>query len=262
MRADDAFAALIVQAIEFVLDPVRTGRTSISALDNVEKTFIGLKVEHFLRDLLDAPKGVRDLEIAGHDVDIKNTVSRSWNWMIPPETFRAEEPVLLIAADEDARVAWMGLLKARDAYLGSPNRDGKRKVLSKAYGNILWLAPGLAWPPNRWVGLDMARFRQLRTVRGGTIRAAAFFSENLRRVTHREILVALLFDQKDPMKRLRGNGGARDLLRPQGIALLSGKYDAPLARRLGYELSAEEHISIAPLTTEELELLRRSKKVS
>jgi hypothetical protein len=261
MRPESAFAELIVEAIDFVLDPVRTGRTKIGLLDNVEKTFIGLKVEHFLRAVLSANKGARDLEIDGHDVDIKNTVSRSWNWMIPPETFRAEEPVILIAADEDAQLAWMGLLIARDKYLGKPNRDGKRKVLSTAYNNILWLAEGIQWPPNPWAGLDMARFGELREMTGGTVRAAAFFSENLGRKTHRTVIVSLLFDQKDPMKRLRGNGGARDLLKPLGIALLSGKYDGPLARQLGYDLGIEEHVAIRPDNDHARGLLRDAGEI-
>lgn len=262
MRPDEGFSELIVQAIEFVLDPVRTGRTSIAQLDNVEKTFIGLKVEHFLRDLLDAPKGIRDLVLSGHDVDVKNTVSRSWAWMIPPETYRSEEPVLLIAADEEQRKAWMGVFKARDAYLGRPNRDGKRGVLVSAYENILWLAPGLDWPANRWKGLNMARFRELRSLKGGARRAAIFFEENLNRVTDRSVIVALLFDQLDPMKRLRGNGGARDLLKPKGIALLSGKYDRDLLSRLGHSLTNDEHIAIAPQNAEEERLLRAAGKIA
>lgn len=130
-------ASLVLEAVEFVLDPVRTGRTRLAQLDNVEKTFIGLKTEHFIRDLLDAPKGVRDLELAGRDVDVKNTVGRSWSWMIPPETYRNEEPCLLLAADEENRRAWMGLIIARASYLGAPNRDMKRGLLAGAYQNIL-----------------------------------------------------------------------------------------------------------------------------
>lgn len=257
-RPADAFVGAVIEAIEFVLDPIRTGRTTLSELDNVEKTFIGLKIEHFVRDLLDAPKGVRDLTLLDHDVDIKNTVSRSWSWMIPPETYREEEPVILLAADEDERKSWMGLMVAREAYLGAPNRDGKRGVLSSAYANILWLASGVAWPPNRWAGLDMKRFRELRQIKIGRRRAAMFFLENDRRITHRTVLAALLFDQKDPMKRLRANGGAPDVLRPLGVALLSGRYDAPLARKLGFQLATDDFVAVKPRSDEELNLLRNA----
>lgn len=258
----EAFSDLIIDAIEFVLDPIRTGRTRIGELDNVEKTFIGLKTEHFLRDLLDCPKGIRDLRLGGHDVDVKNTVSQPWSWMIPPETYRAEEPVVLIASDDETRASWMGLLVARDAYLGKPNRDGKRGILVPAYPNILWLARSVAWPPNRWEGLDMARFRDLRRIKGGKVRAAAFFSENVGRITHRSVVVALLFDQDDPMKRLRANGGARDILGPGGIALLSGRYDAVLAASLGYTLGQDDHVAVAATSKSQELVLRRAGKIT
>lgn len=246
----------MTEAIEFVLDPVRTGRTLIADLDNVEKTFVGLKIEHYIRDLLDAPKGVRDLELLGHDVDIKNTVSRSWSWMIPPETYRAEEPVILLAADEDERRSWMGLMLAREQYLGAANRDGKRGVLASAYSNILWLSPGVEWPKSRWAGLDMKRFRELRQIKVGKVRAAMFFAENQRRITHRSVLVTLLFDQQDPMKRLRANGGAPDVLLPKGIVLLSGRYNAPVAKHLGFDLGPDEFVALTPANAEELTVLQ------
>src|SRR4051794_35301533 len=66
------FPELVRDAVDFVLDPVQTARTRLHELDNVEKTFVGLKLEHFVRDLLDVPKGLRrDLNINGTDVDIK-----------------------------------------------------------------------------------------------------------------------------------------------------------------------------------------------
>jgi phage terminase Nu1 subunit (DNA packaging protein) len=37
------FPGIVRDAIDFVLDPVRTARTKVKDLDNVEKTFIGLK---------------------------------------------------------------------------------------------------------------------------------------------------------------------------------------------------------------------------
>lgn len=46
---------LIADAIEFVIDPVRTARTTVAELDKVEKTFVGLKIEHFLGTFLIFP---------------------------------------------------------------------------------------------------------------------------------------------------------------------------------------------------------------
>lgn len=258
----DALSELVLEAVEFVLDPVRTGRTKMAQLDNVEKTFIGLKVEHFIRDMLDAPKGVRDLVLAGHDVDVKNTVGARWAWMIPPETYRREEPCLLVAANETTRLASMGLIVARDAYLGAPNRDAKRGIRAGAYRNILWLVNAVPWPRDRWSEIDMARFRELRRVDGGSNRAATFFAENLRKSIHRSVVEALLFDQRDPMKRLRGNRGAKDILRPQKIALLSGVYFNPTLDRLGLpRIGNDEFIAVDVRSEEERAVLITSGQI-
>ena len=243
-------------ALEFVLDPIRTGRNRLAQLDNVEKTFIGLKIEHYLRDMLKAPKGLRDLVLAGRNVDVKNTVGDRWSWMIPPETYREQEPCLLVALDEHRREAWLGLLVARPGFLGSPNRDNKRGVLTAAYQHILWLQKALGLPSDRWAGIDMGRFLELRQMRGGSRRAAAFFSENLRRPVHRSVIQSLLYDQHDYMKRLRDNGGAKDILRPQGIALLSGTYFNGVLQLMGFRpIGGEEHIAIDVQSPEEGRIL-------
>jgi hypothetical protein len=256
-RLETVVAERCLDAFEFVLDPVRTGRTTLAELDNVEKTFIGLKVEHFIRDLLDAPKGVRDLVLAGHDVDIKNTVGSSWCWMIPPETYRNEEPCIIIASSEKKRMVWMGLVLARAEYLGAKNRDDKRRLKSKSFGHVLWIVNGASWPRDRWAGLDMARFRELRAIKGGSVRAATFFRENLDRPIHRRVIMALLHDQLDPMKRLRENNGAKNLLRPDGIALVSGTYFNPVLTNLGVpKVGNDEFIALHADTADKRAMLQ------
>lgn len=242
-RLLSSLPAIIADAVDYVVDPVRTARTLISELDNVEKTYIGLKVEHFLRDFLDVPKGIRDLRIGDTDIDVKNTVRQTW--MIPPETFRNEEPCLLILTATEKRYCSMGLLIAREQYLNKPNRDGKRSVKTSSFSDILWLVNRQPLPESRWKAIDMARFRELRKLKGGSKRAAAFFRENLGKIVHRTIVEGLLFDQKDYMKRIRGNQGARDILRAENIAILSGAYRSDPIARLGYPpCSREEFIAV------------------
>ena len=256
-----AFPQAVRDAIDFVLDPIRTGRVRIEELDNVEKTFIGLKIEHYVRDLLKAPKGIRDLVIDGQDVDIKNTLDNSW--MIPPETYRTEDPCLVINSKEAESRCWMGVMLARQAYLNAPNRDGKRGVRSAAVENVLWLVEGESYPPSVWINFDMARFRHLREQLHGTARAAEFFRQNVEKVVPREVVEALLFDQKDPMKRVRGNQGARDLLREEGIALLSGTYGNRVLESLGRpRLSQDEFMAIAPRDHNERDLLEALEAIA
>lgn len=245
------FPHAVRDAIDFVLDPVRTCRTQLADLDNVEKTFVGLKVEHYVRDLLNAPKGVRDLVIAGRDVDIKNTLRSTW--MIPPETYRNEEPCLLILSSEADLKCWMGLFIARAPYLNRPNRDGKRSVQAQAFAHIFWLIEGASLPKSLWEGFDMLQFRTLRTgIKGGMARAVAFFTQYPNKAVNRHVLHMLLFDQADYMKRLRGNGGARDKLKTQGIALLSGRYDNSALIALGRpRLQPDEFIALVPGSAKE-----------
>jgi Restriction endonuclease NaeI len=214
---EEGYPVRVLEAVEFLLDPVRTGRTSIAELDKTEKTFIGLKIEHFV------PKDIRDLKIGKYDVDVKHTVGS--NWMIPPESSRVSGPCLLIITNEKQRTCSMGLILARPEYLTKGNRDQKGSISAAGKANILWLIREANWPRDRWAGIDMKRFRELRKMKGGSKRMAQFFRENLGRPIHRSVVQALLHDQKDFMKRVRGNGGARDALKNEAIFVLSGAYD-------------------------------------
>lgn len=235
---EEGYPVRVLEAVEFLLDPVRTGRTSIAELDKTEKTFIGLKIEHFVRDFFDVPKDIRDLKIGKYDVDVKHTVGS--NWMIPPESSRVSGPCLLIITNEKQRTCSMGLILARPEYLTKGNRDQKGSISAAGKANILWLIREASWPRDRWAGIDMKRFRELRKMSGGTKRMAQFFRENLRKPIHRIVVQALLFDQKDFMKRVRGNGGARDALRSEGISVLSGAYDKAVITSLSLPMLAQD----------------------
>ncbi len=258
------FPLLVRDAVDFVLDPVRTARTRLAELDNVEKTFIGLKLEHFVRDMLDVPKGLRDLVIGGKDVDIKNTVGG--NWSIPQETYRNSEPCLLMAIDEAKHTCYLGLILAKLAYLhgGKGNRDTKRGVCKAGFRHIMWLLKDEPFPASKFMDLNMDRFRVLRKELAGSERAAQFFRENLRRVMHRDVAQALLFDQYDYMKRLRSNGGAPDILKHEGIAILIGTYlaDRKLAAQLGFPaLKSDEIVGVRPRTNGERLAMQAAKVI-
>jgi hypothetical protein len=71
------------------------------------------------------------------------------------------------------------------------------------------------------------------------------------------VILALLHDQLDPMKRLRGNAGAKDILRPRNIALLSGTYFNPVLQQLGLpRIGNDEHIAVEALTDREMVILQ------
>ncbi|WP_217430738.1 NaeI family type II restriction endonuclease [Sphingomonas bacterium] len=69
--------------------------------------------------------------------------------------------------------------------------------------------------------------------------------------------VRAVASQLDYMKRLRRNGGARDILDRQGIVLLWGVGDSEVIGRLGLgDVGDDEFISYTPKNTEELKMLR------
>jgi len=56
---------------------------------------------------------------------------------------------------------------------------------------------------------------------------------------------------------VRANGGARDILRPEGIAILWGSYDRALIKALGLPpILSDEFVSMSPATEMELDALR------
>jgi hypothetical protein len=160
-----------------VVDPVRTARNSIAELDCVEKTFIGLKAEYFLRDFLNVPSRMRDLGIDATDVDVKNTFGTTRTFL--PEIYRSEEPCMLIAIADAEIKFWLGLIIAKQSYLTKAgNRDSKRSISAEGMRHTLWLVEGAALPLSRFQNVDLKRFRELRLVKCGSKRAVEFFREN------------------------------------------------------------------------------------
>lgn len=127
----------IARAVDEVVDPIRSARWEISQLDQPEKTTIGIKVENMLRiDLALKRSKLLDLEVAGHDVDVKFSISEGW--MIPPEA--VGQICLLTSYREADRTASAGLLRTTTDVLNTgANRDGKRSVQAAAKKQVRWL---------------------------------------------------------------------------------------------------------------------------
>ena len=65
------------------------------------------------------------------------------------------------------------------------------------------------------------------------------------------------------MKRLGKNGGARDKLADEGIAILSGKYDTVLINRLNLgHVGPDEFISFKPEQADQTAMLRQADKIT
>jgi len=230
-RLREELPILIRRAINEVIDTPRTGRLAIGELEKTEKTYIGTKIEILLRDFLGLPKGHLDLEINGVDVDIKNTVGN--NWMIPSEAVC--KPCILVACDEDNALCYLGVIVARPEYLTvGVNRDAKHSISASGFENIRWIFREQPYPRNLLAQMDPKKARYVTDMSNtsGNERLRRLFSEALSVPISREVVQGVA-RQLDYMKRLRRNGGVRDLLFKSGIVLLSGKYDANLIAALG-----------------------------
>lgn len=248
------FPRLLRQAIDEVIDSARSGRFTIDELASTEKTYLGTKIEILLRNYLHVPLGKKmDLLIDGIEVDVKNTIGSTW--MIPLEAYG--HPCILVSEVESTALCSFGIVVITDRVLREgANRDKKKSLTAKAVENdVHWILRQHPYPVNFWLTLNHEDRTAIITPRGGTVRVKELFKRHLRTPISRTLIEALA-QQKDPMRRLRKNGGARDPLEIDGIVVLSGAYCKSLIQRLGLpRCSRDEFVAIKPVSTEERRLL-------
>lgn len=242
-------------AIDEVIDTARTGRYFLSDLEKTEKTYLGTKFEILLRDWLQVPKGVKlDLLIGGQEVDVKSTTGGKSGWMIPLEAIG--ELCILLRVNEEASTCAVGLVRARQEYLRSgENRDKKTSFSAEGTRNIWWMVQDFAYTPNFWTIVSAADRHGIMAVKGGSKRLAMLF-ERYQGVPLSRVQIQAVAAQDDFMKRIRSNQGARDLLRPQGIAILYSEIDRELMHRLGLSFGYREFLSYRAKSKAEADMLR------
>jgi hypothetical protein len=246
--------ALLRQAFDEVIDAPRTSRFTLSETEKTEKTYVGTKVEILVRNYLGVPKGhILDMLIDGVEIDIKNTTGR--DWMLPKEVIG--RPALLVRSSERTALCDIGVVVCQPQYLRlSKNQDGKGQLLAAQHVNIWWILRQHPYPPNFWEVLSVSDRNEIMSARGGTSRIAALFEKVQGRAISR-VQVSALAQQHDYMKRIRRNGGARDVLAPKGIALLWGQRDRALIEQLCLgPVSADEFISYRPTSADDIALLK------
>jgi len=245
---------LLRKAIDEVIDSPRTSRFTLDEVEQTEKTYLGTKVEILLRNSLRFPKGeLLDLSIDGIETDIKNTMRT--NWMIPSEAI--DHPCILVIIDEDAARFSIGIIVARLEALGQGrNKDGKASFSKAGRDKIHWILRDEPYPRNFWQGLPPELRKKITTPTSGKERLDALF-RHVQLTPISRALVLGVAQQKDAMKRLRKNGGARDSLARDGIALLSGNYDSALIEALNLpRCEKDEFISFTPTHDDDRSLLR------
>ncbi|MFE0807718.1 NaeI family type II restriction endonuclease [Streptomyces sp. NPDC058848] len=228
----ERFAAVLRNTIDQLLNGEVTGRYDWATLYKTERTHAGTLVEINLQREFKFTDGLAmDYQIAGIEVDCKYS-QRFGGWMIPPE---ARGHICLLVWADDYKSQWSaGLLRIRDEWLNRGiNRDAKITVKAEHRTNIVPLWPKGTLAENILLHMNPSDRAAIYSLKSGQQR----LNELFRRVQRRRIgrnVVRTVAQQKDYMKRVRGNGGSRSALRSEGF-LIMGDYDSHrwVANQLG-----------------------------
>ncbi|MBY6034990.1 hypothetical protein KUV59_17585 [Marinobacter daepoensis] len=238
-RLEAFFGPKLRQAMDEVIDMPRTGRYCLEQIEKTEKTYIGTKVEIVLMHELGLARGNKlDAQLNGYEVDIKNTTGS--NWMIPNEALN--EICLLVKTSDQHGTFSVGLLRCSEENLSKGgNRDGKKNVSANGRKKILWIVKDGNMPENVFLHMEPETREKIFNAGGATKRLAEFFRSRVGIITQR-YLVESVAQQRDYMKRLRRNGGAKDLLAKEGLEILWGgnKEQKMAAQLAGYRLSTKD----------------------
>lgn len=238
------FAAVLRNTIDQLLNGEVTGRYSWESLYKTERTHAGTLVEiNLQREFKFADGVVMDYRIADIEVDCKYSQSFG-GWMIPPE---ARGHLCLLVWANDSESLWSaGLFRVREDWLNrGSNRDAKLTVKAIHRDKILWLWRDAELPENVLLHMDPSDRAAVFAPQAGQQRLNELFRRAQKRRISRNV-VRTVAQQKDYMKRVRGNGGSRSALKPEGI-LIMGDYDShrAVAKKLGLPVPAEgEFVSV------------------
>lgn len=232
-----------------------TGHYRLDQLSKTEKAHIGSLVELNLRRALDGfidDGDFMDFKILGHEVDCKYSM-RSFSWMIPTEAI-GHHAMVCHADDQKAR--WqLGFIEVTPEVLSTgQNRDRKRTISAEGRSAIAWAWRDQPMPPNALLQLPPETVDFILHPKSGQQRLNLLFEFASQRIIPGGT-VATVAQQKDYMKRIRGNGGSRSALRDKGIIIL-GDYLAhrKIAADLGLPVPGEgESISarVVPASPED-----------
>ncbi|MGW2177811.1 NaeI family type II restriction endonuclease [Streptomyces sp. NPDC001732] len=227
------FSTVLRNTIDQLLDGEHTGRFDWNDLHKTEKTHAGTLVEiNLLREFGFKSGNDMDYLIEGIEVDCKFS-QKIYQWMIPPEALG--EICLVVWADDHKSQWCAGLLRADHKKLTTSgkvtkkgNRDGKFRLTKENHSLVQWIWKDEKLEENLLLHIGPELLQPILSAGSSSRRSPgqAKVSELFRRVQRRRInrtVVRTLAQQKDYMKRVRYNGGARAALRGEGI-LIFGDY--------------------------------------
>ncbi|MFF3836185.1 NaeI family type II restriction endonuclease [Streptomyces sp. NPDC001930] len=245
------FAAVLRDTIDQLLNGEITGRYDWKTLFKTEKTHAGTLVEINLQREFKFADGIdMDYQISGIDVDCKYS-QQLGGWMIPPEALG--HLCLLVWADDYTSQWSAGLLRIRAEWLNAGNnRDKKLTIKAEHRNKILWLWHQQELPENTLLHMDPVHRAAVYEASSGQARLNELFRRCQQRRIGRNV-IRTVAQQKDYMKRVRGNGGSRSSLKDEGIIIL-GDYRShqEIAGQLGVPIPREgEFVSVCVTPADE-----------
>ncbi|MFI0775907.1 NaeI family type II restriction endonuclease [Streptomyces sp. NPDC021212] len=223
------FARVLRDTIDQLLDGEHTGRFDWSDLHKTEKTHAGTLVEiNLQREFRFGDGQDMDYLIEGIEVDCKFS-QKLYGWMIPPE---ALGEICLVVWANDQQSQWSaGLFRADREKLTMSgtvtkkgNRDGKFSLTKQHHSLVTWLWDRKPLQENLLLHIPAETQQAILNAvnRSRKPSGQARVSELFRLIQQRPVsraVVRTLAQQKDYMKRVRYNGGARTVLQPEGIVI-------------------------------------------
>lgn len=246
-------AAVLRDTLDQLYDGQHTGRYRWEQLHKTEKTHCGTLVEINLHRAFEfADGGEMDYRIADVEVDCKYSQSM-YGWMIPLEA--VGHLCLVVCADDNASRWSMGIVRIQDEILTQGgNRDSKRSISAEGRKHVHWLFHDAVLPPNVLLQLPPETVGAIMELGSGQKRVNEIFRVAQGQRIGRGV-IATLAQQEDYMKRVRGNGGSREMLKREGLIIL-GQYDyhGRIAERLGVPVPQKgESVSVRVMQVHEPE---------
>jgi hypothetical protein len=244
------FGSLVRQAIDEVVDGPRTGRWELTQLEPTEKTYVGTKVEILVRAALELERGsIMDLEILGHPVDVKWSMTSAWQ--IPEEA--VGHLCLCLGGLKSLRQFQVGLIRCDAAVLNLGRNKDKKTTISAKHKRerMVMLVESMPLPAN--FVAEIPEESRTKILAGRTIqqRVTALFAELPGVPIPRDAIRTIARTEGDPMRRLRADAHAEGSL--GGMRILSFKYGNGVVQAVGYPaLQKDEFMAV---TQAELEAL-------
>lgn len=227
------FANTFRSTLDQLYDGGRTGRYRWDQLHKTEKTHFGTLIEINIRrefdDIIEDGK-IMDFSIDGHEVDCKYS-QQEFGWTIPNESV-GHHAMLCHADDQNSWWSVGFIYVSNEILTAGRNRDQKRTISAAERCQIVWAWQRAPLPPNVLLHLDPSVTSTILSASTGQRRVNELLREVQGVIIPRGVIETVA-QQKDPMKRIRSNGGARTMLLPEGFLVLAEyKFDQWIARAL------------------------------